>query len=246
MKSRRLLAAAGVLVLSAWLGQEVGSSVIGAGSRMPTVRGQAMPGGDTYVLSDFRVRYPFTPAPEGSREDYGPPDSNKAAVFFTANWSGDRFPGEVWCEVVVLGEGGDVVGMARFLGAYAAPIRRSPPVPVDVLGEPVSATGSCEAGTYPPGPGYMFGDPRITPNDSEEIQGRSEIAFTVRWATPGRDPSVRICHLSLMLEDGRTIDLGSFGFDAPDGVEATFGAPASPDRIEDAVVTCSELQGDAG
>ncbi len=191
---------------------------------------------DTYLLSEFRVEYPDEHG-AGSAS----PDMARAGVTFNARWSGSRFPGNVWCSIVLKDASGAVVGTSRFLASYDTPTAVAPPVTVDVSAAPASADGSCESGTYVAGPGYTFDNLRVEANTQDTIQGQSAITFTAHWATPGVDPSERTCALNVLSTDGQT-QTSAFGYEAPDGTDATFGAAVPPDQVKDAWVTCTELK----
>ncbi len=236
IRLRTPVVAAIVLAGSFWAGANLASGLLlGRFSPFGIAEAQGASGTDSYSVSSFHIQYPFVVAAGTS------PDMARAGVTFNARWSGSRFPGNVWCSIVLKDASGAVVGTSRFLASYDTPTAVAPPVTVDVSAAPASADGSCESGTYVAGPGYTFDNLRVEANTQDTIQGQSAITFTAHWATPGVDPSERTCALNVLSTDGQT-QTSAFGYEAPDGTDATFGAAVPPDQVKDAWVTCTELK----
>jgi hypothetical protein len=202
----------------------------------------------TLILSDVTVRYPFSSAPEGEVVEKDDPslDRSMANVFFTATWSDDRWPGEVWCTFQAFDARGNVVGRERVL--VGAPILgrtgRLPGFGMHVSAEPVSATGSCEETdyVYPDGPGYVFDDVRIKDVQIEDPRGvGAEIRATVRWATTV-DPGPRACTVEVTSVDGTVTTTGEFTLQGPDGYQTDLAVIAMPaDRVDSARIDCRPL-----
>lgn len=215
----------------------------GAEPRRPAGEGisQAVP--HTLILSDITVRYPFSAAPEGEPVAKDDPslDPSMANVFFTATWSDDRWPGDVWCTFEAFDAEGEVVGRERVL--VGAPILgrtgRLPGFGMRVSAEPVTVTGSCEETdyVYPDGPGYVFDDVRI-----EAAGEGAEVRATARWAT-SIDPGPRICAVEVTSVDGAVRTVGEVTLQGPDGHRTDFGVPTPPDRIRSARIDCRPLPG---
>lgn len=199
----------------------------------------AAQGGDTYVLSDFSVAYPYLLGPRGetaTADSEGVGDPTKVGVAFTASWSGTDFPGQSWCEVSVDDSSGREVGRARFLAAYATPTALPPILAVDVSGEPSTAEGACGAGSYPAGEGYVFDNVRV--DDGPEAD-QAEISFDTHWL--GQDaPGWRSCSVAVQLSGGQDLAF-DFGYHAPDRSSFTHVIDARPDDIVQATTTCTEL-----
>jgi len=195
------------------------------------------------ILSDVTVRYPFSAAPEGAvvEEDDPSLDPSMANVFFTATWSDDRWPGEVWCTFEAFDAGGEIVGRERVL--VGAPIQartgRLPGFGMPVSAEPVSATGSCEETdyVYPDGPGYVFDDVQVEPSRGVG----AEIRATVRWATTV-DPGPRACTVEVTSVDGTVTTVAEFTLQGPDGYRTDLAVIAMPaDRVDSAQIDCRPL-----
>jgi hypothetical protein len=231
-------ATVGVVALAA--GAAVGGALWAgaAGGMGPGIRSaaaQEVEGTDTYILSDPQIRYPFHPTPPGQEVIPGTVDPTQAGVSFAAAWSGTRFPGEVWCTAILRDAAGQVVGTERFSAAGLAPAGRFGWVRVEVSGEPVSAEGSCEPGSYAPGPGYVVEQLHVEAAGPKTSVARG----TIRWASEGY-PSARVCELRAALADGGD-HVFRFTLDAPDGTAYEESIPASVDRVRDVSVTCSEI-----
>ncbi len=200
----------------------------------------AAAGVDTYVLTDFDVAYPYVPGPRdatatGDTEGIGDPTS--AGVTFTARWSGSSFPGQSTCHVSVYDPAGLEVGQAEFLASYATPTALPPVVEVEVSGEPSTAAGTCGAGSYPPGDGYVFDNAHV--DDGREA-GLAEISFDAHWVGQTA-PGWRSCSIVVQLSDGERVTF-DFGYHAPDGSRFTHVVDAQPSDIVQATVACSELR----
>ncbi|HXF36781.1 MAG TPA: hypothetical protein VNO17_06325, partial [Actinomycetota bacterium] len=178
-RSGGAVVAVGTAAMMAWslifLARGLGES---SEPRRPAGEGASPAVSHTLILSDVSVRYPYSAAPEGETFGRDDPslDPSRANVFFTATWSDDRWPGDVWCTFEAVDATGEVVGRERVL--VGAPIvgrtDRLPGFGMKVSAEPVSAKGSCEDTdyVYPEGPGYVFEDVRVvgrTPDGAEVV-----------------------------------------------------------------------------
>lgn len=178
----------------------------------------------TYILSDVNV----------SATD----DMSAVAVSFVAEWSGDRFPGEVQCSLALFDGSGAQVGVLDFGATYTHSPARPPSLPVEVTAEPVMATGTCEPGAYADGAGYGFELQSVTGSRTGD-SGSSRLGFATRWLTDA-DPGIRSCSLEVSRSEGATISY-DFEFGAPDGGRLHQFVPVWPDDITAAEVTCTAL-----
>jgi hypothetical protein len=190
----------------------------------------AGPVGDSYLLADFEIQYPFV---DRLTEEV---DEGRAGVQYSAAWSRGVYPGELPCTIVLTDAGGNVVGERHFLLTSASRFApaEEPFVPVTVSGAPSAASGGCEGGEPPSGAGYVFGAPDIS---RSEIAGRAELKFDVSWV--GKEPpGQRTCTLEVLLTDGTT-QLISFGLYLGTPSESVALVPAVGVRqIADTVVNC--------
>ncbi|HXF72348.1 MAG TPA: hypothetical protein VNO79_07040 [Actinomycetota bacterium] len=154
---------------------------------------------------------------------------------FATAWSGTRFPGQVWCTVVLTDAAGDVVGVERVAVANPNPTGRIPWVAVKVAGEPTEAEGTCEPGYYEPGPGYTFAEPLVRPDGPRG----SAVSSTVHWATEDY-PGVRACELRAVLRNGED-HVFRFTLDAPDGTAFLETIPAAVEDVQRVAISCSEI-----
>lgn len=233
--SRSVVAAASLTV-----GLAVGSALAGllVGGSRPGLReatAQEAVGRDTYILSDPDIRYRYHSAPPGESILPTGVDPTHAGVSFATAWSGTRFPGQVWCTVVVTDGAGNVVGVERVAVANPNPTGRIPWVAVQVAGEPTAAEGSCEPGYYEPGPGYTFAEPLVRPDGPRG----SAVSSTVHWAT-GDYPGVRACELRAGLRNGEEY-VFRFTLDAPDGTAFLETIPAAAEDVRRVAISCSEI-----
>lgn len=198
--------------------------------------------GPTYILSDFRIMYPYQPVDGRGQPIESASDPSRAGVSYTVTWSESAYPATAWCRVALSDGSGAVVGSERFLLSSPEPTWEQPWfTAVAVSAEPLLADGSCEPGQgYPAGAGYTFEDVRVIPSDSGGV-GWSTIVATARWATP-HHPDWRACEVRVILRDGRTETFDAGTLSAPDGQEVEFEVSVPPDQIEQASITCSELE----
>ncbi len=231
MRSRRLAAVPAVLSLGILAAVGVANLAFRDGGSLLVGEAKAATTGETYLLSDFAVEYPYVPL--DPREA---PDPTRAGVSFMAVWSGDSFPGEALCAVTLRGEAGEVVGSMEFPASFASE-PATPMFPVEVSGRPVAAEGSCEEGRYEPGPGYTFDD--LTIGFSNET-GLTAFRFVTHWVTEVH-PNWRSCGFRVTLTDGTSL-VHEFGFSAPDGTVHEEYARVSPNQVKDAIVTCQEVE----
>jgi hypothetical protein len=230
MSRRRFVMSTTVLSMGILAGAVLASLVFGGRALSFVGDAIATPTGETYLLSDFTIEYPYV-----SLEPSAETDAAKAGVSFTAQWSGDGFPGEAPCVVTLRDGAGDVVGSTEFPASLASE-PATPHFPVSVSGPPVSAEGTCGEGRYDPGPGYTFDDLTIAQSDDA---GVTVFRFVSHWATEGH-PNWRSCQFQANLDDG-TVLTHTFGFSAPDGALYEEYARVGPDQVRDATVTCREV-----
>jgi len=231
MKSRTLAAVAVVLSIGSLAGVTAANLVFRGRASLLVGEAKAATTGETYLLSDFAVEYPYVPL-----DPRDAPDPTRAGVSFTAVWSGDTFPGEAPCVVTLRDDTGEVVGSIEFPASFASE-PATPVFPVEVSDQPVAADGSCEQGRYEPGPGYTFDDLTVEPSDQA---GFTTLRFVAHWATQAH-PNWRSCEFRVTLTDGSSL-VHEFGFSAPDGTVHEEYARVSPDQVKDAIVTCQEVK----
>jgi hypothetical protein len=212
--------------------------VVGRGAPLPDARAAdeqaniAVPDsaltGETYVLSGFKLIYPFEAA--GLAEA----DAAWAGVVFTAQWSGDEFPGTADCTVTLRDESGAVVGSRDFHPLYVPTSSENAPLEVAVSAPPATAEGSCEpaSGVYAAGPGYTF-----DLEASEPSATGTRFTFVAHWESE-IDPTVRRCTFAVTSEAGDAFE-AEIEFMGPDGTEfvqeVPFKAASTPS------MTCAEL-----
>lgn len=190
----------------------------------------ARPGENTYLLTDFAVVYPFVDPITGEK------DETEAGVRYTPLWSGDEYPGAVACEVILRDQSGAVVGKHLFGLDSASPVTESVGFePMSVDAGPDTASGSCEMGDAPDGPGYRFEGPLSIGAGDE---GWALIEFYVTWAA--EDPGTRSCTAFVTTRDGETIEVDHFTINVPNGGDFVVGAKMDSLSIVDADVQCSE------
>jgi hypothetical protein len=189
----------------------------------------AGPEGETYLLGDFEIQYPFV---DDLTDEV---DKGRAGVVYSAAWSG-AYPGELPCTITLTDADGNVVGERQFLLTSAlrfAPAEE-PFKPVTVSSAPTAATGGCEGGEAPRGSGYIFGAPEISKSD---VAGRAELKYDVSWAGES-NPGQRMCTLEVVRATGAT-ELISFGLflGEPSG-SISLVPPVGVRQIADTAVDC--------
>lgn len=195
---------------------------------------RAQTAGPTYLLSDFAINYPSTIPGKDA-------DLSQAVVHYGIAWSGDAYPGEVDCHITVKDAAGDAVGNATFGLDWPEPSANTKgSSPVDVTGNPSTASGSCDPGSYPTGSGYSFKFTGVTDGDQK---GESTLHFATNWTTSSY-PATRTCSLQIAMVDGTTHNVGPFTMvvgNASD--EITMPVQLSPpSSISRADIKCAELQ----
>ena len=224
----------------------------------------------TYVLTDFRIFYPYSPIDhkplsEGQRHrlcDARPADcrtrSDEAGVAIAHEWSTNRYPGEVQCQTTLLDKRGNVVGqelwgldsMQKRIPIGGRPLRPTDFVLVmDVTGKPVRAEGACEKSAYKPGPGLRWtflGSEVYEPEHQmpgEEVPPRLRLLFDVEVVGGSEHVDSRICESRFEFESGKVVT-GEFTTNTGPGREVfETGYPAS-DPIVDAEITCRTYRGE--
>jgi hypothetical protein len=183
---------------------------------------------ESYVLSSFKVVYPHEAA--GLTD----PDPGWAGVVFTAEWTGNEFPGTAKCTVSLRDEAGNVVGSRAFEPLYVPKSSETAPLDVEVSGVPASAEGTCEpdSGVYAEGPGYSFELVDVTPSDVG-----TKFTFLANWEAP-IDPTVRDCVFAATSETGERFE-ANIQYMAPDGTEFVQEVPFP--NASSPAMTCNEL-----
>jgi hypothetical protein len=219
----------------------------------------AEPGEPTYVLTDFRIEYPWAKVDSmpglrpGSdkRELYcSTPEREEECVsegnagfFYEWHWSTGRFPGVVACRVRLFAQDDRQVGEQDWeLSGLESSSRRASDVLVHVTAKPTSAEASCEAGTLDSGPTHTFTFIRAesyntNPRPKAQPAYRNRLYFEVKTLT---EHSTGICRSTVIYESGKTIS-GTFTMTgAPRESELfEFGAPyREGDPVEDASIRC--------
>ncbi len=174
----------------------------------------AAPGEDTYVLSEFRITYPFADSivPGAATR------SDQAGVAYTARWSGQTYPGEAKCEIQLFAADGSTVGVVRFSNDSGAAPFTPGPMPVPVAGRPATATGLCAAGVKPDATAsYSFTDVALVRADMDLVVEGDELVLhaIAHWAD-GVRPGMHQCSTVLAFPDG-TSQSFTFGIDVGEG-----------------------------
>jgi hypothetical protein len=173
----------------------------------------SQPWRETYVLSRFRVIYPFVD--RSGSDGSAVPDLTKAGVAYESAWSGGTYPGEAPCSIELFDKHGGRVGSQSFNFATLTPLVHHDAVigiPFDGA-PPVSADGTCGPAT-PPGPGtYVFTDLRVV------TDGDDRLVADVAWSSD-EPPLTQSCIASFSMADGAH-DERSFTLDAGQGADVT-------------------------
>lgn len=220
----------------------------------------AGPGEPTYVLTDFRIEYPWArvdglrgmdPGSE-ERERYCSHPEHEAACeaegnagfFYEWRWATQRFPGTVECRVILFAGNGDEVGRQTWgLSMLERKSRRPSDVLVHVSAPPEHAEAGCEAGTPEERATVVFTYAGSEPYDHDadvggDLPERIRLFFEVERLVT--DPhGAHVCTMRIRFETGRRTK-SSFnmqGVPRQDIMKFDTGLPAS-DPIEDASLTC--------
>lgn len=231
MRRSNALAAVGVLGAGLLIGVSLANFAVRGRAPLLVGSAGAATTGETYVLSGFKVEYPYVPL-----DPTADSDPTRAGLSFTAVWSGASFPGEALCTVTLINGAGDTVGSVEFPASFASE-PAMPVFPVEVSDRPASAEGTCDDGTYEPGPGYIFESPTIEASDKG---GWTLFRYVTHWATETH-PNWRTCGFQVTLNSGSTLT-HEFGFSAPDGTVHEEYAQVSPEEVRVASVTCREVE----
>ena len=151
--------------------------------------------GETYQLSDFKVRFPVEPPPS----EEGP----VAVVDFDSTWSDGVFPGEASCTIELLDEQGAVVESHETGFAHMEPSEHFSLTIPAAEGSPSRARGTCGPGMVFRGSSYLF--------DNVRVAGDRVIA-DVRWSA-GTPVGLAACAARIVTPDGdvsiHTVTLGT-------------------------------------
>lgn len=218
----------------------------------------AQPGEPTYVLTDFRIEYPWAKVDAMPHMDPGSRDRERfcstpereddcesegnAGFFYEWHWATDRFPGPVACRVELFSEDGRAVGQQEWsLSGLESRSRRASDVLVHVTAEPTRAEASCEAGTLDSGPTHRFMFVRAESDNMSPSGGkpfyRNRLYFEVESLT---EHSTGLCRSTVRYESGKTVtsDFTMTG-SPPENKLFEIGAPyRDGDPVEDASIRC--------
>lgn len=198
--------------------------------------------GDTYVLSDFDIVYPY----DDPRQDI-PPSDRAAEVSFSTRWPQSGYPGEAQCELTLSDAQGLVVGTLTFDLISATNGSRAVPMVVPVSGVPVSAEASChDLFDNTSSRGYVVTGPTRASAVADSSPGsdspnRTQLTFQVTWQETGSEPDFRTCRLMVKRVDGTLDPPTRFNLLSGDG-EVTLVIEGSPASVADANVTCGPFE----
>lgn len=202
--------------------------------------GRANAAGDTYLLGEFKIQYPY------ADDRTGEPDTDRAGVSYVSRWSGSDYPGTANCFLELKDASGSVVGTLPFtLSSLSRVAEPTPFQSLKVSGPPTSARGGCEPGLYEERAGYVFDQARVeqatNPETGKPIPDRAKVLFGVNWRGDS-NPSARTCTATITLEDDSVIDYGPFDVQLNDGSTLPIQvADHGPEEIRGGRVTCGPL-----
>jgi hypothetical protein len=201
---------------------------------------EAAEGSPTVLLDDFLIRFPSVRSFHDGPILREVEDPSRADVWFTQRWSSDIYPGEVACLVTLYDAAGQVVGthdaIATSLASFTPRLGRG--TPIEVIREPVSATGSCEPGSTPGERGvHVIGDVHL-----EFMRDSPRLVGSVSWSGV---PDTSACVADLLV-DGTRRD-HPFTIHVPDGYRGVVALlrPGWTD-VEPLGITCVPYLGTTG
>ena len=225
----------------------------GDGVFVPAERGEA-----TYLLSDFKIYYPYArvdhmpgmAAGSAKRQQLcslSPARCQKrwdqAGVSYEWRWATNSYPGDLDCRLRLYDNNGDLVANAiTGLSGLESRSRGKPfVIPIDVSGEPVRAEGECEAGQYEGGAGWRITFVRSEPYqpDSGPPGERLRLIFEVEELDDHADS--RACRMKVWFESGRTRS-GEFTTNSATIFESMETQYPASDPVTDAKVTCGPIK----
>lgn len=207
----------------------------------------------TYLLSAFAIEHPYVAAAGDQRHDDHfcrshrgacEPDSSRAEVTFEMTWATEDFPGLTRCRLQAFDEAGAPVGSGSVDLEDLDPNddASGAALVMDVSGEPATASGECEAGDYPPGPGFRFEfvsatDPADPPHGTLPAD-RVELTFITHYLVD--DPGTRSCRLIVTLRNGEERVLGEYSQAAPENGSSITLTPSvgAPSDVSNAAIEC--------
>lgn len=197
----------------------------------------ARQGEATYTVDSVTVEYPL-------RDDVtGATDSSQAGVSFRAAWATGTYPGEVRCEVRLLDERSNTVGLDETSIDSLIPSSSMPAnLPIRVQSAPTRGQITCEAGqTVSDGAGYavsLEGPPTSGESDGASLQ------LLARWVD--EYPGTRACTATISVKDGSTRRV-AFTLEVADGTSFPLRIPQLPPTdIESVSVECGPISGPEG
>lgn len=203
----------------------------------------AREGESTYLLSDFKIHYPYPQTAQMEGEEL----ADDAGVSYRWRWATSKYPGHLDCQIRLYDHDGSLVGSAITGLSDLQPEsggRRSV-LPVEVSGEPARAEGECEAGRYRAGQGWRVTFVRAEPYTPTNVRGEAEpkerirLIFDVEQVT--EHPESRLCRMTVWFESGR-IERGEFTTNSGKVFENMETAYPASDPVTNAKIVCGAIR----
>jgi hypothetical protein len=154
-------------------------------------------GDASYVLTAFRLEFPYTDPITGKA------DESRVGLSFVQDWTTPEYPGTADCRIDVLDAEGGVLGTAFVTVDTLVPHADAGPANLPLAiddGVPVDAVAEC-AKADPPATdgGYRLSNLRV-----QQEHGWQYLVGTVSWTT-SEPPGTAMCHAELVSADGTSV-----------------------------------------